>query len=229
MQILVIAAKEAEIKPTVEFMAAYYPTATHIQFAYTDIGLTAATFSITRLALTQPPDLIIQAGIAGSFETGYQLGEVVLIDIEQQADLGVIENAQWKNIFDLQLTDENEAPYKKGLLPNPYINHFNFLGIRKVTGISVNTISTDTATITRMQQGSPAPVVESMEGAALHFVGGQLQIPFVQLRSLSNQVGERDKSQWHFTQAIQSLNAKLIELLIHLQQHPISFTANLPA
>jgi futalosine hydrolase len=173
--------------------------------------------------------LIIQAGIAGSFETGYQPGEVVLIDTEQQADLGVLENAQWKNIFDLQLTDENQAPYKKGVLPNPYINHFNFLGIRKVAGISVNTISTDTATITRMQQSSPAPVIESMEGAALHFVGGQLQIPFVQLRSLSNQVGERDKSRWHFTQAIQSLNAKLIELLTHLQQHPISFTANLPA
>ena len=228
MQILVIAAKEAEIKPSVEFMAAHYPTAAHIHYAYTDVGLTAATFSITRLALTQAPDLIIQAGIAGSFETGYQPGEVVLIDTEQQADLGVLENAQWKNIFDLQLTDENEAPYKKGLLPNPYINHFNFLGIRKVAGISVNTISTDTATITRMQQGSPAPVIESMEGAALHFVGRQLQIPFVQLRSMSNQVGERDKSRWHFTQAIQSLNAKLIELLIHLQQHPISFTANLP-
>ena len=229
MQILVIAAKEVEIKPSVEFMAAHYPTAAHIHYAYTDVGLTAATFSITRLALTQAPDLIIQAGIAGSFETGYKPGEVVLIDAEQLADLGVLENAHWKNIFDLQLTDENQAPYKKGLLPNPYINHFNFLGIRKVAGISVNTISTDTATIERMQQSSPAPVIESMEGAALHFVGRQLQIPFVQLRSMSNQVGERDKSHWHFTQAIQSLNAKLIELLIHLQQHPISFTANLPA
>jgi futalosine hydrolase len=211
MQILVIAAKDAEIKPTVEFMAAHYPNDTFIQFAYTDIGLTAAAFSITRLALTQAPELIIQAGIAGSFENGYQPGEVVLIETEQQADLGVLENEQWKNIFDLQLTDENQAPYKKGLLPNPYINHFNFLGIRKVASISVNTISTDTATITRMQQGS------------------QLQIPFVQLRSMSNQVGERDKSHWHFNQAIQSLNAKLIELLTHLQQHPISFTENLPA
>lgn len=228
MQILVIAAKEAEIKPTVEFIAAHYPTAAHIHFAYTDIGLTAATFSITRLALTQPTDLIIQAGIAGSFENGYQPGEVVLIDTEQQADLGVFENEQWKNIFDLQLTDENQTPYKKGVLPNPYINHFNFLGIRKVAGISVNTISTDTATISRIQQSYPVPVTESMEGAALHFVGRQLQIPFVQLRSLSNQVGERDKSRWHFTQAIQSLNAKLIELLTHLQQHPISFTENLP-
>jgi len=228
MQILVIAAKEAEIKPTVEFIAAHYPSAIHIRFAYTDIGLTAATFSITRLALTQPTDLIIQAGIAGSFENGYQPGEVVLIDTEQQADLGVFENEQWKNIFDLQLTDENEDPYKKGVLPNPYINHFNFLGIRKVAGISVNTISTDTATISRIQQSYPVPVTESMEGAALHFVGRQLQIPFVQLRSLSNQVGERDKSRWHFTQAIQSLNAKLIELLTHLQQHPISFTENLP-
>jgi futalosine hydrolase len=103
------------------------------------------------------------------------------------------------------------------------------LGIRKVAGISVNTVSTDTATIDRMLQSSPAPIIESMEGAALHFVGGQLQIPFVQLRSMSNQVGVRDKSHWQINQAIQSLNAKLIELLTHLQQHPISFTAKLPA
>jgi len=229
MQILVIAAKEVEIKPTVEFMAAEYPKDTHIHFAFTDIGLTAATFTITRLALSQAPDLIIQAGIAGSFESGYQPGEVVLIDTEQLADLGVLENAHWKNIFDLQLTDENQPPYKKGVLPNPYIDQFNFLGIRKVAGISVNTISTDSATIDRMLQGAPVPVIESMEGAALHFVGRQLQIPFLQLRSVSNQVGERDKSRWHFTQAIQSLNATLIDLLTHLQQHPISFTENLPA
>jgi futalosine hydrolase len=209
MQILVIAAKEAEIKPTVEFIAANYPNDTFIQFAYTDIGLTAAAFSITRLALTQAPDLIIQAGIAGSFETGYEPGEVVLIDAEQLADLGVIENAQWKNIFDLQLTDENQAPYKKGLLPNPYINHFNFLGIRKVAGISVNTISTDTATIKRMQQSSPAPVIESMEGAALHFIALHQKIPFIQLRSISNNVGERDKTKWKIKEAISNLNEEL--------------------
>lgn len=229
MQILVIAAKEVEIKPTVEYITTQYPMQANWQFAYTDIGLTAAAFAITRLALTQPPDVIIQAGIGGSFEQGYLPGEVVLIDTEQIGDLGVMENTQWKNMFMLSLSNKNQAPYQEGLLPNPYIDYFNFLGIRKVAGVSVNTITTNSAAINRLQQCTPAPVIESMEGAALHFVCRQLQIPFVQLRAVSNQVGERDKSRWHFTQAIQSLNTALIKLIEHLRAHPISFTANSPA
>lgn len=229
MQILVVAAKELEIKPTVDYITSQYPLHKNLHFAYTDIGLTAATFTITKLALTQAPDIIIQAGIGGSFEKGYLPGEVVMIDSEQIADMGVLENNQWKSMFALSLSDENKAPYVNGFLPNPYLEHFKFLGIRSVAGISVNTITTDAATIFRIQQITPLPVIESMEGAALHHVCLQLPIPFLQLRAVSNQVGERDKERWHFAQAIQSLNATLIRLLEYLQANPISFSENLPA
>ena len=53
--------------------------------------------------------------------------------------------------------------------------------------------------------------VESMEGAALHYVALQEKIPFLQMRSLSNFVGERDKTKWVMDVAIANLNIELIE------------------
>lgn len=63
------------------------------------------------------------------------------------------------------------------------------------------------------------PVVESMEGAAFHYVCLQQQIPFIQLRSISNEIGERDKSKWEMKKAITQLNEKLIDLLNSIAQH----------
>jgi futalosine hydrolase len=55
--------------------------------------------------------------------------------------------------------------------------------------------------------------VESMEGAALHYVCLSEKIPFLQLRGVSNYAGERNKSKWKLKEAIGNLNKELIRLL----------------
>jgi len=52
-----------------------------------------------------------------------------------------------------------------------------------------------------------------MEGAAFHYVCLQQHIPFIQIRSISNIVGVRDKNKWKMKEAIESLNKKLIETI----------------
>jgi futalosine hydrolase len=52
-----------------------------------------------------------------------------------------------------------------------------------------------------------------MEGAALHYVCLQSGVPFLQLRSVSNTVGVRDKTKWDIKLAITRLNETLIPLL----------------
>lgn len=224
MQILLVAAKPAEISLNEEAIAHLQPTNGNLHVHFTDVGLTAATFSLTRLALTHQPDLIIQAGIAGSFRTPFTPGEVLLVQNESIGDLGVQEQQHWKDIFQLSLTHPNEHPFENGGLPNPYLQQFSFLHLPAVEAISVNQISTDAATIARMQQMNPTPVLESMEGAALHYVARQLSIPFIQIRAISNRVGERDKSLWHFNTAIDQLHIVLTQLLQHLQQLPEAYS-----
>ena len=55
-----------------------------------------------------------------------------------------------------------------------------------------------------------------MEGAALHFVCLQQKISFIQIRSVSNYVGERNKSSWKMEEAINQLNKTLITFLQQL-------------
>ena len=52
-----------------------------------------------------------------------------------------------------------------------------------------------------------------MEGAALHYVCLQEKVPFIQLRAISNYVGERDKSKWKMQEAITNLHNELLKLL----------------
>jgi futalosine hydrolase len=50
-----------------------------------------------------------------------------------------------------------------------------------------------------------------MEGASLHYVGRETGIPFIQIRSISNYVGERDKSKWLLKESIEGLNKVLLQ------------------
>jgi futalosine hydrolase len=52
-----------------------------------------------------------------------------------------------------------------------------------------------------------------MEGAAFHYVCLQEEIPFIQLRSVSNYVGERNKSKWQIKKAVENLNKELLNLI----------------
>jgi futalosine hydrolase len=41
-----------------------------------------------------------------------------------------------------------------------------------------------------------------MEGAAFHYIGIMKSIPFIQIRGISNFVGERNKKNWKIDEAI---------------------------
>ncbi len=55
--------------------------------------------------------------------------------------------------------------------------------------------------------------LETMEGAAFHYVCLQKEIPFLQIRGISNYVGERDKSKWKMEEAIDNLCNSLEDIL----------------
>ena len=55
--------------------------------------------------------------------------------------------------------------------------------------------------------------IESMEGAALHYIGRDLSIPFIQIRAVSNYVGERNKAKWKMQEAIYNLNETVLQYL----------------
>jgi len=188
-----------------------------LQFHQSGIGMLAASFALTKLAIEDKPDLIIQVGIAGTFDTTQPLGTVVVINEETLGDLGVEEDGKWKDLFDLKLEKSSYHPFEKRKLPNQWLTKYNLLGLQEVSGITVNEISTNQEKIQKLMK-KYNPTIESMEGAALHYVARETSIPFIQIRAISNYIGERDKSNWQMKLAIDNLNHILIQYVDCLYQ-----------
>ena len=213
MHILLVAATSFEIQPAIDQLKEDPPLieGQGTEVLITGIGSLPTAYSLMRQIGRQRPDIIIQAGIAGCFIPG-RTGEVLVIKEEVLGDLGVQEGGQFKTVFDLGLTDLNTLPFSNGLLVNPHQTLLDLPGLEKVRGITINEISTDAARIGWYQQNM-APVVESMEGGALHFTCLKEEVPFLQVRSVSNDIGVRDKSKWDIRTAISRLNLQLIQIL----------------
>jgi len=209
MEVLLCAATRYEIEPIVQYIAS--EKLENINILVTGIGLPAATYQLTRNISQRRPGLVIQAGIAGALDDSLQLGEVVLVSSECIGDLGVTEQGQFKSVFDMKLVANNEYPWTNGLLVNDS-RFMDTVGLRKVPGVTINEITTLPAKIDYYKNTLGA-AIESMEGAALHYVGLMEKIPFLQVRSLSNFAGERDKSKWVFKEAIENLNKEVISII----------------
>ena len=212
MNCLIVAATPIEITPFLGYFKS--SNIKNIDILITGIGLTATTYSLMRQLRLKKPDVVLQAGVGGCFDTSIPLGQVVVVKQEAIADQSVIELNQLKTLFDLKLVPQDQFPFKKGWL----INNSEVLKkttLKKVKGISVNEITTSKQKV-KFYIETFNPVVESMEGAALHYVCLMEKIPFIQLRAVSNYIAERNKKNWNMKESILNLNKEIIKLLNNL-------------
>lgn len=218
MRVVICAATQIELEQIQHINAATYNTNYQdfsIDFVIHGVGLLHSAVGISEVCLLQKPNLIIQIGIAGSFLNTYPIGSTVLIENEQLGDMGVVENNMWKDLFDLKLIDNSNDIYHHKKLSNPDIHNFDFMGLPTVHGITVNQITTDEARINLLRNEYKAHS-ESMEGAALHYTCLKHKIPFLQMRGISNMVGERNKNYWNIPLALESLQTNIIKLVQQL-------------
>jgi futalosine hydrolase len=129
-------------------------------------------------------------------------------------DTGVEENGEWKDLFKTKFIAPNDAPFTNGRLINKHLSAYNQLQLPEVTALTVNEITTRKERIAQLKS-IYNPTIESMEGAALHYVGNDLNIPYLQIRGLSNYIGERDKSKWKIKDAINNANHVLLSIIIN--------------
>jgi len=208
MNVLIVAATPFEIRPTTEWLSDRH---SRVDTLVTGVGMTATAYSLTKTLLQQSYDLVIGAGIAGSLENELHQGDVVVVREESIGDLGVQEGGSFRSMFDLSLLHRDEKPFSSGRLVNDSAILME-CRLKIVNGVTVNEITTNHARLQLYRQQFNASV-ESMEGASLHYVCLMEKIPFLQLRSISNFAGERDKSKWDIPLAISNLNQSLQQLL----------------
>lgn len=196
VKIVFITATEMEmqaLKPVSELHA--------IEECITGVGLLNTAIALQFLS-TNRPDFLIQAGIGGSLSDSIQPGEVVAISKETIADLGAEDGAQFISVWDSGLCSPDDFPYQQGWIENPHLSDFT-LNIPIQQGLSVNAVAGSAKTVAwrkeRYREG-----VENMEGAAFHAMARLAEIPFLQIRGISNRVEVRDRSNWKIEEALQN-------------------------
>jgi futalosine hydrolase len=215
MRVIITAATVGEWMPSFLQMKNLYTSESlrlKVHFHQSGIGMLATTFALSKLVWEDKPDLIIQVGIAGTYDTAAKLGKLVIIKDESLGDMGVEEEGKWKDLFDLKLEKSSYPPFERRKLNNPWLNDYNLLKLPEESGITVNEITTSPDRIQQLIK-KYNPYAESMEGAALHYVGRQANIPFIQIRGLSNYVGERNKANWKMKESIERLNEGIIQYI----------------
>ena len=208
MRILIVSATQIEVDLAKEQLKDNY----NISFLVTGIGILASAVTLTKYLTKNQPQLVIQVGIAGCFDQNTPLGTVVLVKEEILGDIGVEENGIWNDLFLSKLSDPETPPFTKGKLVNSHLLSLNKLEFPTVTAITVNEITTRPQRILQ-QQLIYNPQIETMEGAALHYVCNDFYVPYLQIRGLSNYVGERDKSRWKIKEAVENSNKVLLDVL----------------
>ena len=180
----------------------------------TGVGAPATLYHLQKRLQQIDYDFVVQAGIAGSFDNRLSLGEVVTVEQDTFGDLGMEEKNNFTPIFKSGFVDANEFPFENGWLKNTN-GLLKQSSLKNVSAVTVNKVS-DSPLQTQQLIQAFNPQIESMEGAAFHYVCLQEKIPFIQIRSISNYVGERDKTKWKMKEAITNLNnelGKLVKLL----------------
>ena len=120
MNVLVIAATERELIGIKE--TSFTQPSVVVQTSVTGVGLLPSTYAIMQLISGLKPDLIIQIGIAGSFNPAIRLGAAVVVGREVIADMGVHEKDGYHDIFELGLAEQNMPPFELGAIVNQHAN-----------------------------------------------------------------------------------------------------------
>lgn len=211
VKILLTAATAAEIAPTRQNLRTQTPLF-EVNTCTTGVGICAATFGLTEALTSGKYDLVIAAGIAGSFDRSLPLGAVVRVTRDCFGDLGVEDNGTFLDLPEIGLATPEDVCIAT-IFPE------NGPDFRKTTAhlptreaITVHT-STGNATTAAVRHKRFGAVLESMEGAAFHYVCREKKTPLLHLRAISNYAEARNRPAWNLPLAVQNLNAVLKDLL----------------
>lgn len=162
------------------------------------MGAGATAAATLRLVRDLRPGIVIQAGIAGALpRKRLAVGDTVLVGSDYQADLGAWrpETGNFEPFSALSEAGTTVCPYAE-----PFRKHFRIVGAR----------SANSACSPLPLRGGEA--LESMEGAAFFSVCRAEKVPFLQLRSVSNLVGD-PRGEWRIPEALEALSEALARLL----------------
>src|ERR1700712_4249074 len=136
MQILIVAATLPEIEP----LLSHFGDKTPFDVLITGVGMVATAYAMGSQLNVKKYQLVINLGIAGSFDRHITLGQVVEVIQDKLSELGAENDTEFIPIETLGFGESQFAATKQ------------HTGLKKVTAITVNTVHGNETSITKITQ-----------------------------------------------------------------------------
>lgn len=189
-------------------------------------GMVNTIQAITACIENTKPTMIIQTGCGGAFrESGLQLGDIGIAEEEVDVHLGIEPQTTHDAVKDLPfpVMTKNNVSYQNRYECHKILADYaeNCL-TRKMqnSGIQIRkgpfvTVATITATDARAAElfHYYAAIMEAMEGSGAAHIAILYDIPFLEIRAVSNMVGQRKRSGWNLPLACTRCNEAVISFL----------------
>lgn len=223
MKILLVTAATLEIKPLLErfdamvLMPGILQKIRHdemeIDILTPGIGIIPTAYYLGKYLPENDYDLAVNAGICGTYDPSLPLGKVVHVTEDSFPETGTETVNGFLTIYDLGLAGKRDFPFDDGILYNDNYPDLPFIAsLPEVRSNTVSTLLTDPDKISALLARSPAQV-ETMEGAAFFFACMLENLKAIQIRAISNLVGEQNRRKWKINEAVNNLDQAIMTLL----------------
>lgn len=181
-----------------------------VETLITGIGPVDAASRVTRALNAKRYDTVIDAGVAGAMRGVAAVGDAVVVGEE---------------LYPLRLETDRALSLPPGNLvadrvpaDAQLIEAVTALGFPLVRGITVSNVTATAATANRLRELGAE--IETMEGFAVLRAAQLSGVPAIEVRGISNYVGDRAESNWDFEAGISGLRHVLNATLDLLHTTP---------
>ena len=182
-----------------------------VRLLETGLGAVNTAHALTCLLQAEEPDLVLQVGVGGAYlEAELALRDVVLATEEVYGDLGVRTREGWQGgeLIGIPVLAADEEIYNRFPLDPGLVRQAGqvlaaagqaaagagpFVTVQECSG---------TEELGRQRAALFRAICENMEGAAAAHICRLYQVPFVEVRAISNQVEDRRKESWDLPGAV---------------------------
>lgn len=181
-----------------------------------DVGPAAAAARTAAILATTPYDVVVSMGIAGGFVGQAAIGTIAVASECVAADLGAETPDGYQSLEELGFGFTRVAV--SAPLADRVTQALRSAGHTVSMGpiLTMSTVTGTAVTATALAERVPGAIAEAMEGFGVATAAQFMNIPVLEIRSISNPIGPRDRSAWRIKEALDALETAssiLLEVL----------------
>ena len=197
-----------------------------LRIVVTGPGIVNTVQAITACVENARPSLMLQAGCGGGFrQLGMRIGDIAVATTEVDVHFGIETGKHNAPLLEMPfpVLALDDKALKENYPLNLNVAETAFLRLKAVfgpkgIGVFKGPFITG-STVTGSEERAAflfkafSPCIESMEGAGAAFLSHYYQLPFLEIRCVSNMVGKRDLSRWDLPLACQRAGQAAADLI----------------